>query len=208
MTVSIFENFITIDEVNSLKNYYKEKPYANEKFKDTVDGYRLVYKNKNTDYDLTESFVHKLLNPNSIEKIGNHTLSGGQLLESHYPFSPHVDTVTQFEKKDFYTHKVKITNSGMIIPLEEHAAFNTIFFDLFSEENVVPDTSVNLRKYKHPYNLSHLSLEMFNYVSNLKITDVYNWKLGTAVLFDRNQLHCATNFTQFSLTKTAIVLFF
>jgi hypothetical protein len=207
MVVSVFQNFITLDELSILNEYYSTKPYANEKYKDTVDGYRLAYKNKNTDYDLTDSTVYKILNPKITEKIGSHKLSGGQFLESHYPYGPHVDTIKQFEKKEFYNHETQTTNKGLIIPLEEHPSFNTIFFDLFSDENITPVVNLEDKKYDHPFDLSHFSKEMFDYTATLKITDAYNWKLGTAVLFDRNQLHCATNFTKHRLTKTAIVLF-
>ena len=47
-----------------------------------------------------------------------------------------------------------------------------------------------------------------NFCNHLTLDGVYNWKLGTAVIWERNQLHASSDFTKHHKYKDAITTFF
>lgn len=211
----IVHNFLTAKETNFLLSYYESKPYTSEKFTE-YQGQQIAYnRHKNSDYDLTSSPVYHLLYPKLKKLLGPHIMDSGALLESYYPYTIHLDTAQTFRDYNFYSHN-KIENClniAVLISLNEDPSFKTVMFDYFADTidvahlpKIVPSNNItSLDQYN--LDLQHLTVQELKFVKNLKISDVYDWTAGGLVTWDRNQLHCSSNFYPSGKQKKAIVLF-
>lgn len=207
-TARIFDNVFSSEEIAKLNKYYDKKEYTVIK---TDHRGRLKYKNKNNDYNITYSIPYKIIHQKLTKLIGDHSMQYGAYLESHYPFLPHVDTNENFKDPSYYQHTVPLhTNISVLIPLSEHQDFNTIFWkywvDEYKEGDILPiqteqeaDLGSILDHVEKDYDRMQLA--------RLALDKIYNWKIGSLVVWDRNQLHAATDFTKSGLAKTAITLF-
>jgi hypothetical protein len=214
MDTQIIHNFLNNDEVGFLLSYYDSKPYTSERTTEYQNRTIILNRNKNSDYDQPTSLVHQLLGPKLKKLLGPHVMDSGSLLESHYPYSMHLDTHDTFEDRQFYLHnkKEKCLDIAVLISLNEDPSFKTVMFDYFSdtiELTQIPN-SQNNNIVSNDYSgidLSHFTQQQLDFVKNLKISNVYNWSLGGLVIWPRRQLHCSSNFYSSGKQKKAIVLF-
>jgi hypothetical protein len=213
MSTQLLHNFISIDEVDQLINYFKNQPYTATNYTE-VDLKNVVKtKYKNSNYDQKNSLVYNILHDKINSIVGDHQMSHGSLLESHYPFQIHVDTLEQFDTNNFYNlnQTDQYLNIALLISLNEHPSFNTVFFDLDTPKLVVPDNppdELSLVSQLYPdLKFDHHNPIQNAFIKQLTITDVYRWKAGSAVIWPRSQVHCSSNFYGHGLIKNALVLF-
>jgi len=213
MTVQILPDFLTHDQVQLLLKEFDRQPYTVEKTKQLDDKTIIYNRHKNNHYNHPASIAHRLVYPNLEAVIGQHTMDHGSFLESHYPYTIHVDTHANFKNKDFFSHNENTLNLGILISLNEDPNFNTVFFDHFTEiydvtnPPVVASKNTTSKYSLDDVNLSHLTAEEQAYAKDLEITDIYQWKIGHAVIWPRNQLHVSSNFYPTGKQKKALVLF-
>lgn len=210
--VKTIENFLSADEVSQLVEYFKAKSYTNVTTLD-FNGQRIVKsKHKNSDYCQSDSIVYQILQDKIQLAIGNHSMTHGSLLESHYPYPLHVDTYKTFQENNFYNLSNQNLNISLLISLNEHPQFKTVFFDLVTPVlNIPPNLPITNTPLFPDYpqlNFDHCNDNSKEFLKTLKITDVYDWKVGNAVYWPRDQVHCSSNFYGLGLTKNALVLFF
>lgn len=207
MSIKIVEDFLSLDEVKKLKHYYSLKNFTTEKYKDTADGYLLFARHKDTDFNKKNSLIHKILEKKCKEVFQCEKMLDGAFYESYYPNTVHIDSHEELHKlDDKENHSI---NKAILIPLDENPLFKTVFFNAFYKNFDLPKQKYHYEKnYNHDLEFSHMTKETLDFVNSLEIAEVFEWKLGSAVSFPRNQLHCAINFAKYNLVKTYITLFF
>ena len=202
----IFRNLISPEEINLLQDYYSQKPVMQTKFKDDAKTI-LKTKIKNSDYNIVDSIVYKILWPKIKNIVGDHAMTHGAYYESFYPYSIHTDTDSENVHAPKLDQHINL-NLGILVPLTQSSVDKTIFFkhfvDHFSESTILPDKIVQ-----------HDDLSLFDHVSPwqknklkfLQIDKIFQWKLGDIAIWNRNQIHCAGNFLSHETSKCHIALF-
>jgi hypothetical protein len=208
-------DFLTAQEVGLLLDHFDRCPCAVEKTKQHQDKTIIYNRHKNIDYNMTGSLVRQIIYPKLEKIIGPHTMDNGSLLESHYPYPIHLDTHQDSAKKNFYCHSHDWKNQAVLISLNEDPCFKTVMFEYFADlldyslapigDGTITDTIQDPR-YEN-LDLSHLADSQIEFIKNIKITSVYHWKIGSALLWPRNQLHTSTNFYHSAKHKKAVVIF-
>jgi hypothetical protein len=208
--IQVFDNLISLDCVKKLQDEFNARPYVKDQYTNSLYGKVLQFRNKNLNYQLPDDPVHALLFPVVNQIFGQCDLQNGAFLESHFPFSLHVDTAEVFKRNQFYSTGKQNLGHALLIPLSEHECFQTVFFDWHSP------TLPNLPMYdgEKPLitsnfpNLDHLTLAARNFLSDKPLSKSITWKLGSGIIWPRDQLHCSSNFYPTGMCKLAVVMFF
>lgn len=168
--------------------------------------------NKNLDYHFEGSVSSKILKPKLDQVFGqDHHVAQGCYKVNSLPLGTHIDnagTLYQWEKQDLPPKH----QAGMIIPLNESEHFCTVTFDVFSDtwhgmsellpaEYETGSNDFDMDRLDHIPEPARSQLKKFN------IDHVFEWKIGDAVVWNKNQLHCSTNFAKYGLEKKFILLF-
>ena len=215
MPVTIIPDFLTIDEVNSILTYFNNRPYDVENIKEVCGEAIVNNRHKNNDYNLPGSLVREIVYSKLEKIVGPHIMDNGSLLESHYPYAAHLDTHQDLSRKNFHCHSDNFLNQSVLLSLNEDPSFKTVMFDYFADlvdytEPPVNDGSIANTMLDPKYanlDFSHMLENQINFIKHIQITDVYNWKTGSAIIWPRNQLHTSSNFYHSGKQKKAIVLF-
>jgi hypothetical protein len=201
----IFKGIISLEEINTLKDYYSQKPVTQTRFKDDAKTI-LKAKLKDSDYNIVDSIVYKILGPKIKNIVGDHAMTHGAHFESFYPYGIHTDTDTTNAFAPKLEQHINL-NLGVLIPLTESDADKTIFFkhftDHFSESTKLPDKIV---KHDDLSIFDHLNQWHKDRLQFLEIDKIFEWKLGDMAMWDRNQIHCAGNFLSHGTSKKHIAL--
>ena len=219
MTVQQYPGFITSDEADRILGWLKDQPYTKEKFAPTAnsnDVNVLHYRNKNIDFHLDGSLVRQIVYPKLSDIMADPCATHGAFLESHYPFSLHVDTVKTFDSKNFTAISDESNNRAVLIALNESTDFQTVFFDFYTDDidqsyanipELIPELPVPV--YDKINDLSHLPNRARNLLAYHSINQAQGvtWQKGMALTWSRQQLHCSSNFYHKGI-KQALVLFF
>lgn len=168
--------------------------------------------NKNLDYHFEGSISNKILKPKLDSVFGeDHYVAQGCYKVNSLPLGTHIDnagTLYQWEKQDLPPrHQV-----GMIIPLNESEHFATVTFDVYSDswhgmsellpaEHETGSNDFDLSRLDHIPEPARSQLKKFN------VDQVFQWRLGDAFMWNKNQLHCSTNFAKYGLEKKFVLLF-
>jgi len=111
---------------------------------------------------------------------------------------------------------------AILIPMDEATEFNTVFWkekyydndsmvDMFMNFGSLDEREISNNKLGEKYDLDFCwddprpTHKIYNH---LDLDCVFNWKIGNAAVFDRMQLHSATDFTKKHPYKDAITIFF
>jgi hypothetical protein len=216
-----YYNFLSKDEIKEILNWLDTQPYSKEA---TVDhpglGNITKFRNKNLDFHLDNSPVRRIVFPKLQKIIESAEPTHCSFLESHYPFTLHVDTVSTFDKHNFYATKNTSTDVTVLIALNESPDFQTVFFDFYADNldeyydklnNKLPESATPLPKLDYPgvNDLSHIPVgwQEFLLKNDIKCVNACTWKEGFAMVWPRRQLHCSSNFLGKGI-KQALVLFF
>lgn len=210
MSIQLFEDVFTLDEINDLIGFYDSLPASNTKY--LPDG-RLWRIMKNSEYNLEDQLPFKIINPKLAQILGAHHFTGGHWMDSYSPFTLHVDTIASYTDRDIPVYESDLhKNIGVLIPLSEHEHFQTIFFDhslrSFADQDLdsiaqsdSPDLSAEFMQL-----VDHHDAACYEKIKKLKLDQVVNWKLGSVFCWPRDRLHCSSNFEKYNLHKQAVVL--
>jgi hypothetical protein len=210
MSVKIFDNVFSIGEINQLIEFYKKLPISNTKYLPNGELRRVM---KNSEYNLEDQLPFQIINSKLTNLLGEHCFTGGHWMDSYWPFSLHVDNISSYNDRGVPVFESPLhKNIGVLIPLSEHEHFKTIFFDHKTIEYnvaVLDQISKNSITELDPEFMSlvdHHSLDECKNIKKLKLDCVADWQLGGVFTWDRDQLHCSSNFGKYKLHKQAIVL--
>ena len=100
-------------------------------------------------------------------------------------------------------------NIGILIPLSENQYFKTIFFDYLIDQfdcnTVLP--KISNEPLEIGEDLDHVDPVLKEKIKYIPLDQIFNWKIGDIAIWNRNQLHSASNFLPSGKFKTAITLF-
>lgn len=200
----VFDNLFTQEEISLLATDCDSRPVAAYN--------NVVNINKNLDYQFEGSVSRNILKPKLDQLFGeDHVVAQGCYKINSLPLGTHIDNAGTLYKWEAQDTPAK-HQAGMIIPLNESEHFCTVTFDVFSDtwhgmSELLPvefetgSNNFDLTKLDHIAEPARSQLAKFN------IDLVYNWNLGSAVVWNKNQLHCSTNFAKYGLEKKFILLF-
>lgn len=213
----VINDFITINEIQLIKEYFKNRPFEKSGYTDT----------KNLHWEQS-AFPKDLFKEILQEKVvavegPNYKIFSVVYTRSHQPYRPHVDSKLTIPT-DRSISPTKGEGAQMIIPLEEGDYLNTLFWkkNFATTEEItesinnfinLPDTEIKHNNITSTYELDFCATEPEG-DPNRCIYDHYeldinfNWKVGTAVHWNRHQLHASTDFTKHVPYKDSINIIF
>jgi hypothetical protein len=202
--VKVIENLFTDKEIAQLTLDCDARPVATYN--------NIVNINKNLDYQFEGSVSRAILKPKLDLVFGlDHVVAQGCYKINSLPLGTHIDnagTLYKWEAQDIPAKH----QAGMIIPLNENEHFCTVTFEVYSDtwhgmsellpaEHETGNNDFDLTRLDHIAEPARSQIHKFN------IDTVFPWKLGNAFIWNKNQLHCSTNFAKFGLEKKFILLF-
>lgn len=219
MSVTILENFITTEEISAINDYYADHEFENK-------GFHPEYKDKlqweNTTIapwiwkDILAEKVLELFN-------GAYTVSEGcgKFQRCHIPFGMHMDSKPKHTNNDpAYSENWKTEGRALLIPLNSGPHLHTVFWNkhyhTVKEQNndflsfsKLPINQIKNNGIGKLYDLEFAwgdkNKKLYNH---LDVDNVFEWKLGNAATWGRNQLHASTNFTNHVAYKDCLTIFF
>jgi hypothetical protein len=216
MAAMALENFISLEEIRAIKDYYADKPFEKSGLLPGTD--RLQWENS----PLAEWIKTDILHDKLVKLLGpDYKMSPGcgVFQRCSYPFAMHVDSKKRIDKSRLDS-ECETEGKSLLIPLDEGPHFNTVFWKekFYDEEEMyadfarfsaLPAVEVKNNHLGDRYNLAYCFDDPRRKIYNhYELDYVYHWKLGTAGFWDRNQIHAATDFTEHHQYKDAVTIFF
>lgn len=202
----IHTDVFTLEEINLLRQDQNSRAVAVRETNTNVH-------NKNLDYHLPNSIVHKIVKPKLDRLFGtDHEFSTGAYKEAWTPYATHVDNW------DFHRHHYSFTdnkqkyNCAVLIPLSEDPEFRTVIFDAHSDADLgmgqpLPEKFLTSSNDLNLNWFTHIKEPTRQQIPKLALDKVFNWKIGNLVIWARSALHCSSDFAKFGLCKRFIVIF-
>ena len=130
----------------------------------------------------------------------------GLFQESYNPIGLHVDAGFNLDEIIYKQTLIPLTSKGSTVIFKNKFYGNSTNFTIDEKELKIKDlkygqnirSSEHLKMYeKKPFNQEHhkkyLQHEKIENLSGLEIDLVYEWELGTMLIFDRTRLHCSSS---------------
>ena len=206
--VKIVKNLFSKDEIDKFLQLYNKLPTTVHNKKQNVIKKRWL---KNINNELENLFYSKIKNT-----IGNFKMDNlkdennedilGLFQESYNPIGLHVDAGFNSEEIIFKQTLIPLTAKGGTVIFKNRFYGNSTNFTI--DENELKEKKLkygqNIRSAKHlnlyenkAFNKSdyekYLKHEKIENLSGLEIDMVYEWELGSMLIFDRTRLHCASS---------------
>ena len=204
----VVKNFFDSEQVNALLKLYKNLPV------EIFNKRQNIMKKKwsdNFEADLQKIFIDKLKveigdffmdNPKTKDNLN----SLGLFQESFSPVSVHADTGFNFDKVIYKQTLMPLTSKGETVIFKNKFYGNSTNFTIDENELKIKKLNYgqNLRSSKHleifekkPFKKEdherYLQHEKIENLSGLEIDLVYEWELGSMLIFDRTRLHCSSS---------------
>jgi hypothetical protein len=204
----IIKNLFSKDEINKFLDLYKKLPTTVHNKKQNVIKKRWL---KNINQELENLFHTKVKNEIGDFKMDNLKDENnedvlGLFQESYNPIGLHVDAGFNTEEIIYKQTLIPLASKGGTVIFKNKFYGNSTNFTINAEELEVKKLNYgqNKRSSKHleifnnkPFNKSdhekYLTHEKIENLSGLEIDMVYEWELGSILIFDRTRLHCASS---------------
>ena len=204
----IIKNLFSKDEINKFLDLYNELPTTVHNKKQNVIKKRWL---KNINQKLEELFNTRLKNEIGQFKMDNLKDERnedvlGLFQESYNPIGLHVDAGFNTEEIIYKQTLIPLTPKGGTVIFKNKFYGSSTNFTVDKEElkekklkygqNIRSSEHLNLYK-NIPFNNSeyekYLKHEKIENLSGLEIDIVYEWELGSMLIFDRTRLHCSSS---------------
>jgi len=204
----IIKNLFSKDEINKFLDLYKKLPTTVHNKKQNVIKKRWL---KNINQELENLFHTKVKNEIGDFKMDNLKDENnedvlGLFQESYNPIGLHVDAGFNTEEIIYKQTLIPLASKGGTVIFKNKFYGNSTNFTINAEELEVKKLNYgqNKRSSEHleifnnkPFNKSdhekYLTHEKIENLSGLEIDMVYEWELGSILIFDRTRLHCASS---------------
>ena len=204
----IIKNLFSKDELNKFLNLYNELPTTVHNKKQNVIKKRWL---KNINQKLEELFNTRLKNEIGQFKMDNLKDERnedvlGLFQESYNPIGLHVDAGFNVDEIIFKQTLIPLTSKGSTVIFKNKFYGNSTNFTLDEKELAEKNlkygqnerSSEHLKLYeKKAFNKEdhekYLKHEKIENLSGLEIDIVYEWELGSMLVFDRTRLHCSSS---------------
>lgn len=218
MTAKIINNFISLEEIEQVNDYYSNIPFASE-------GVHTDFPNKIQwqNSPIADWIWSDILDKKIRKEFGDYEISHGcgVFQRCSMPFGMHIDSKQRITNENpQFADTWKTEGFALAIPLNEDPHFCTVFFDEYF--------NTDKEKFDSMKNFSELSDDE---VINSGISKIYDldfcwddprrklqdhykfdiafpWKLGQAATWGRTQLHVSTDFAKHGLYKDCLTIFF
>lgn len=199
----VFDSVFTVDEINQLRMDQHQRPIAG-----SVNNIQ----DKCLDYQLPMSVAHRIIKPKLDSLIGpDHEFSTGCYKDAWAPYRTHIDN-TEFQTNNYKFGVTKRYNLSVLIPLVEDPEFRTVLFDVHSNENLgmgqpLPEKYLTSNNNLDLAWFSHMNGVALEQIPRIPLDSVWQWKLGSFIVWSRTQLHSSTDFSKFGLCKKFVIIF-
>ena len=203
----VIKNFFDKKEIEKFVDLYKELPTTVHNKKQNVIKKRWL---KNYSDELENLFYNKVKN-----EIGDFKMDNlkdeknedilGLFQESYNPIGLHVDAGFNLNEIIFKQTLIPLTSKGSTVIFKNKFYGNSTNFTTDENELKIKDLKYgqNLRSSEHlslygkkPFSLEdhtkYLKHENIKNLEGLEIDLVYEWELGSMLIFDRTRLHCSS----------------
>ena len=204
----IIKNIFDKNQINKFIKLYEELPTTVHNKKQNVIKKRWL---KGYSDELEDVFKQKLKNEigefrmdNLKDETGEDIL--GLIQESHNPIGLHVDAGFNNEEIIYKQTLIPLSPVGSTVIFKNKFYGNSTSFTIDSEELKIKNLKYgqNLRSAEHlniynkkPFNKEkhekYLKHENINNLSGMEIDIVYEWEIGSILIFDRTRLHCSSS---------------
>ncbi len=204
----IIKNIFNKMELDKFLNLYQNLPITVHNKKQNVIKKRWL---KNYNQELEKLFFKKVSN-----EIGEFRMDNlkdendqdilGLFQESYNPIGLHVDAGFNLNEIIFKQTLIPLTSKGSTVVFKNKFYGNSTNFTIDENELKVTDlkygqnsrSSEHLKIYdKKPFNkkdhYNYLRHEKIENLAGLEIDTVYEWELGSMLIFDRTRLHCSSS---------------
>jgi hypothetical protein len=204
----VIRNLFDKTEINKFLDLYNKLPTTVHNKKQNVIKKRWL---KDINEELENLFYSKVKN-----EIGHFKMDNlkdeknedilGLFQESYNPIGLHVDAGFNSEEIIYKQTLIPLTSKGGTVIFKNKFYGNSTNFTINEEELKKKDLKYgqNIRSAEHldmyenkPFSKSdyekYLKHEKYENLSGLEIDIVYEWELGSILIFDRTRLHCASS---------------
>ena len=204
----VIKNLFDKSEIEKFFNLYKELPITVHNKKQNVIKKRWL---KNYSEELENLFYNKVKN-----EIGDFRMDNlkdeknddilGLFQESYNPIGLHVDAGFNLDEIIFKQTLIPLTSKGSTVIFKNKFYGNSTNFTTDKNELKIKDLKYgqNIRSSEHlemynkkPFDtVAHkqfLNHEKIENLAGLEIDLVYEWELGSMLIFDRTRLHCSSS---------------
>ena len=204
----IIKNLFSKTELEKFLNLYHNLPTTVHNKKQNVIKKRWL---KNYSEELENIFFDKLKNEIGEFKMDNLKDENnddilGLYQESYNPIGLHVDAGFNLSEIIFKQTLIPLTSKGSTVIFKNKFYGNSTNFTIDENELKIKDLNYgqNYRSSEHlklfekkPFNKEshekYLKHEKIENLSGLEIDTVYEWELGSMLIFDRTRLHCSSS---------------
>ena len=204
----IIKNLFNKNELERFLKLYQDLPTTVHNKKQNVIKKRWL---KNYSSELESLFCNKLKNEIGEFKMDNLKDENnddilGLFQESYNPIGLHVDAGFNLDEIIFKQTLIPLTSKGSTVIFKNKFYGNSTNFtidenelkitDLKYGQNIRSSEHLNLYK-KKPFNKEnhqkYLKHERIENLEGLEIDIVYEWEMGSMLIFDRTRLHCSSS---------------
>ena len=203
----VIKNLFSKSEIEKFLKLYNNLPITVHNKKQNVIKKRWL---KKFDDELENLFCERVRN-----EIGDFKMDNlkdeknedilGLFQESYNPIGLHVDAGFDLEEIIFKQTLIPLTSKGSTVIFKNKFYGNSTNFTIDEKELKIKDLKYgqNIRSSEHlniyqkkPFDLEdhnkYLKHEKIENLSGLEIDLVYEWELGSMLIFDRTRLHCSS----------------
>ena len=204
----ILKKLFEKNEIMKFVDLYQNLPTTVHNKKQNVIKKRWL---KNYDDELENLFYKKIKNEIGDFKMDNLKDENkddilGLFQESYNPIGLHVDAGFNLDEIIFKQTLIPLTSKGSTVIFKNKFYGNSTSFTIDENELKIKDLKYgqNIRSSEHlkifekkPFNKEdhekYLKHEKIENLSGLEIDMVYEWELGSMLIFDRTRLHCSSS---------------
>ena len=204
----VIKNLFSKNEIEKFLNLYQELPTTVHNKKQNVVKKRWL-KNYNNElesifYDRVKNEIGEFKMDNLKDENNNDIL--GLFQESYNPIGLHVDAGFNLEEVIFKQTLIPLTSKGGTVIFKNKFYGNSTNFTIDDDELKTKELKYgqNIRSSEHldlyekkPFKKEdhekYLKHEKIENLSGLEIDLVYEWELGSLLIFDRTRLHCSSS---------------
>ena len=204
----ILKNLFSKNEIEKFLNLYQNLPTTVHNKKQNVIKKRWL---KNFDDELELLFYNKVKNEIGDFKMDNLKDEKNQDIlglfqESYNPIGLHVDAGFNLDEIIFKQTLIPLTSKGSTVIFKNKFYGNSTNFTIDENELKIKDLKYgqNIRSSEHldiygkkifnkEYHKKYLMHEKIENLNGLEIDLVYEWELGSMLIFDRTRLHCSSS---------------
>ena len=204
----VIKNLFSKDEINKFLKLYEQLPTTVHNKKQNVIKKRWL---KEYGKELEELFYKKLKNEIGDFKYDNLKTDNGDIIyglfqESYNPIGLHVDAGFNYENLIYRQTLIPLTSVGSTVIFKNRFYGLGYYFtiDIKELEKTKLNYGQNIRSNKHigmfgnkPFSAddhkNFLEHEKIENLLGLEIELVYEWEIGSMLIFDRTNLHCSSS---------------